>query len=445
MNLPGFVMVWCIYPVYLYSPLYIQALRLITMAQANRELTPASYQACLLEPLPPCQFEGIAPQQAPPRSPQQPVPQQSPQQHTKPLLLDAEARSVYEGIFYAQPLNEQKLFEGAKAATFLSASGLGVGVLKQIWALSDLDSDGLLSVDEFCLAMLLVGRVKAGEMLPQEVSQELLNSVRGGSSGGSVVSEQSPSWKQPLQQAQVQQLQAQAPQQAQVQQQQAQAPRQQIESTEDIMNTSQQQNNLQSQVDDSRNLNMSLKSTISQVETSSGVVLDAVSAMKAELASLRTEREALLVVLEQATTQFKGQQAELAGLATQLAQTRLENTQTRQQVDKAMTRGQQFQGEPPSQVLRGNVGVQQQGMQSMPQQGMQNMQGMQQGMQGMQQQVGSMQQQVQQQVGNVQQQAGSVQRQTGNVQQQAEKNMAGLMQQPPNSQDGFDAFSGLGF
>lgn len=52
---------------------------------------------------------------------------------------------------------------GAHARNIMSSSGLPPTILAQIWNLSDLDKDGKLTCDEFCIAMHLIEMAKAGE------------------------------------------------------------------------------------------------------------------------------------------------------------------------------------------------------------------------------------------------------------------------------------------
>lgn len=50
--------------------------------------------------------------------------------------------------------------------------------------LSDIDKDGKLDCDEFCIAMHLIDVVKMGQMLPAKLPPELLpNKTRSGSFG----------------------------------------------------------------------------------------------------------------------------------------------------------------------------------------------------------------------------------------------------------------------
>ncbi len=74
---------------------------------------------------------------------------------------------------------------GVHARNILSQSGLSNPVLAQIWSLSDVDKDGKLTCDEFCIAMFLVDMAKMGHQLPPTLPVVLLpGRQRTGSTGG---------------------------------------------------------------------------------------------------------------------------------------------------------------------------------------------------------------------------------------------------------------------
>jgi len=77
-----------------------------------------------------------------------------------------------------------------EAKDFFEQSGLPVSELAQIWQISDLDQDGLLSAEEFQLAMTLVvnRRSNAMESIPDQVPlsylqrmEDVLETTRQGS------------------------------------------------------------------------------------------------------------------------------------------------------------------------------------------------------------------------------------------------------------------------
>lgn len=63
---------------------------------------------------------------------------------------------------------------GADAKSVLVASGLHKSILKQVWALSDIDKDGSLDFHEFCLAMYLIERCQSGEEVPSVLPLSLV-------------------------------------------------------------------------------------------------------------------------------------------------------------------------------------------------------------------------------------------------------------------------------
>ena len=63
---------------------------------------------------------------------------------------------------------------GPQARMILLQSGLSQGILAQIWNLSDVDTDGRLSCEEFVLAMHLIDICRAGETLPSVLPHELI-------------------------------------------------------------------------------------------------------------------------------------------------------------------------------------------------------------------------------------------------------------------------------
>lgn len=63
---------------------------------------------------------------------------------------------------------------GAQARNLLMQSRLPQATLAQIWALSDIDSDGRLSCDEFVLAMYLCEIATQGETIPAKLPPELI-------------------------------------------------------------------------------------------------------------------------------------------------------------------------------------------------------------------------------------------------------------------------------
>ncbi|KAK6748800.1 hypothetical protein RB195_001432 [Necator americanus] len=80
---------------------------------------------------------------------------------------------------YSQQFNQhdkQRLgfLTGAAGRSALGMSGLPTTALAHIWTLSDVNKDGKLTVDEFCIAMHLIDMFKAGYALPDQTPPELV-------------------------------------------------------------------------------------------------------------------------------------------------------------------------------------------------------------------------------------------------------------------------------
>uniref|UniRef100_A0A914WKU6 Uncharacterized protein n=1 Tax=Plectus sambesii TaxID=2011161 RepID=A0A914WKU6_9BILA len=81
----------------------------------------------------------------------------------------------YSQMFNQLDKNHAGSLTGAHARNVLSQSLLPTQVLAQVWTLADVDKDGRLTGDEFCIAMHLMDMYKAGHTsLPATIPQELL-------------------------------------------------------------------------------------------------------------------------------------------------------------------------------------------------------------------------------------------------------------------------------
>ncbi|KRZ71162.1 Intersectin-1 [Trichinella papuae] len=80
--------------------------------------------------------------------------------------LSTPDRSKYGHIFHGMNQTKSGYLTGKDARLIFSRSGLSNDVLARIWFLSDLDKDGRLNLDEFCLAMGYIDAAKAGVTLP---------------------------------------------------------------------------------------------------------------------------------------------------------------------------------------------------------------------------------------------------------------------------------------
>uniref|UniRef100_A0A914IB65 Intersectin-1 n=1 Tax=Globodera rostochiensis TaxID=31243 RepID=A0A914IB65_GLORO len=65
------------------------------------------------------------------------------------------------------------LLTGQQSRGVLGESQLPTNILAQIWNMSDVNKDGCLSIEEFCVAMFLIEMVKAGYALPPKLPNEL--------------------------------------------------------------------------------------------------------------------------------------------------------------------------------------------------------------------------------------------------------------------------------
>nr|CDJ95188.1 EF hand and Src homology-3 and Dbl homology (DH) domain containing protein [Haemonchus contortus] len=80
---------------------------------------------------------------------------------------------------YSQQFNQQDkqrvgFLTGQAGRSALGMSGLPTTALAHIWMLSDVNKDGKLTVDEYCIAMHLIDMVKAGYALPDQTPPELV-------------------------------------------------------------------------------------------------------------------------------------------------------------------------------------------------------------------------------------------------------------------------------
>ena len=68
---------------------------------------------------------------------------------------------------------EEGTMTGGKAKALMMESKLPNSVLSKVWSLADTDRDGLLSLQEFCLAMYLIDIKLAGHDLPTLLPEHL--------------------------------------------------------------------------------------------------------------------------------------------------------------------------------------------------------------------------------------------------------------------------------
>ncbi|KAK4336868.1 hypothetical protein RND71_043903 [Anisodus tanguticus] len=83
----------------------------------------------------------------------------------------------YSQVFNSNDGQRTGLLTGVQARNILIKSGLSQQILAQIWFLSDVDKDGMLTCEEFILSMHLIDCVKKGLPLPSVLPNELLPSA----------------------------------------------------------------------------------------------------------------------------------------------------------------------------------------------------------------------------------------------------------------------------
>ncbi|XP_028414300.1 ralBP1-associated Eps domain-containing protein 1-like isoform X2 [Dendronephthya gigantea] len=88
--------------------------------------------------------------------------------------INEEQKAYYLNQFRVLQPAEKGVVAGQKARDFFLKSGLGVDVLSKIWNLADLDSDGALNFEEFCIAMHIVVAVRHGLDVPATLPQYLI-------------------------------------------------------------------------------------------------------------------------------------------------------------------------------------------------------------------------------------------------------------------------------
>lgn len=90
----------------------------------------------------------------------------------------------YTQMFNTNDRNKKGTLTGVEARAILVQTGVPQQMLAQIWNLSDVDKDGKLSCDEFCIAMHLIDLVRIGAVLPAKLPAELVpTKARSGSFG----------------------------------------------------------------------------------------------------------------------------------------------------------------------------------------------------------------------------------------------------------------------
>jgi hypothetical protein len=81
------------------------------------------------------------------------------EEQRKACAISGVMRSDWEVIFNKFPLTDGKV-QGQDVMQHMMASGLLESVLRKVWGLSDIDGDGKLDLDEFCVASFLIDAKK---------------------------------------------------------------------------------------------------------------------------------------------------------------------------------------------------------------------------------------------------------------------------------------------
>ncbi|CAC5399125.1 EPS15 [Mytilus coruscus] len=138
---------------YLEKPGFYVALKMVALSQSNQDL---NLQNLIIEAPQP----NVGPVDLTPKH--EPAVQNA---TSVPWKVSAVEKTKYDQLFDSLvPVNG--LLSGDKVRPMLMNSKLPVDVLKNIWELSDVDKDGYLDRDEFCVSMHLVYRAIEKEPVP---------------------------------------------------------------------------------------------------------------------------------------------------------------------------------------------------------------------------------------------------------------------------------------
>ncbi|XP_052244343.1 intersectin-1-like isoform X3 [Dreissena polymorpha] len=102
------------------------------------------------------------------------------------LAMPHTQKLKYTQMFNSNDRNKKGNLTGVEARAILVQTGVPQQMLAQIWNLSDVNKDGMLDCEEFCIALHLCDVVKTGTPLPSFLPPELIPSkARAGSFGPS--------------------------------------------------------------------------------------------------------------------------------------------------------------------------------------------------------------------------------------------------------------------
>ncbi|TPX42208.1 hypothetical protein SeLEV6574_g05708 [Synchytrium endobioticum] len=92
-----------------------------------------------------------------------------------PDCIPTDARVRYEDVFNRYDANHEGFLSGDEVRTIWMRSGLDPPTLGEIWALADVDEDGSLTKEEFCIGMFLIDDRLRGIHMPDQLPQGLIN------------------------------------------------------------------------------------------------------------------------------------------------------------------------------------------------------------------------------------------------------------------------------
>ncbi|CAH8679932.1 unnamed protein product [Schistosoma rodhaini] len=91
-------------------------------------------------------------------------------------IITSTNRPRYRLLFNQHDRNKRGFLTGVEARSILSQYGLPNPILAHIWNLADLDKNGNLNCDEFCIAIFLIEKAISGSQLPNTLPSGLLPS-----------------------------------------------------------------------------------------------------------------------------------------------------------------------------------------------------------------------------------------------------------------------------
>jgi hypothetical protein len=96
---------------------------------------------------------------------------------TTDILMQPSEIAKYQKAFDELDKDKKNYLNGVQAKEFLMKSNLSQATLAQIWHLADVDQDGQLGRNEFCIAMYLIFEKLRGRELPGQLPDELLHLI----------------------------------------------------------------------------------------------------------------------------------------------------------------------------------------------------------------------------------------------------------------------------